>query len=492
MSNPARPARTLPATPNLEQQKKQARELLAAHRRGEQDARQRFRDFHPDFAAGAPGKDADPVALHDAQLVIAREYGFASWAKLKHHIESVTPAPDPLEALARAVKANDLGEAQRILTKHASLHLRLDEAMPDGDFGQTMIAYAANREKLDVVDLLLAHGANINQRSYWWAGSFGVLDTCQPAFADQLIERGARVDAHSASRLGMMDRLDVIISADPQMVHARGGDGQTPLHFAANVDIARYLVEHGADIDMRDIDHESTPAQYMIRKRQDVARWLVDRGAGADILMAAALGDVDRVRAHLDRNPAAIRTSVTGEWFPMSDPRAGGTIYIWTLGANKMAHSVARDFGRKEVSKLLVDRMPDTMQLVLACEAADERAARGLIARNPDLLARTFSADARRLGDMAWEGNTAAALLMLDLGWPVNVEQGKASPLHQAAWTSNATLVRELIRRGADLNARESQFGGTPLGWAMNGAENNGGRGDPGAVIELLRAAGAT
>ena len=48
--------------------------------------------------------------------------------------------------------------------------------------------------------------------------------------------------------------------------------------------------------------------------------------------MAAALGDVDLVRRHLDSDPDCIRMSVSEEWFPKQNPRAGGTIYIWTLG----------------------------------------------------------------------------------------------------------------------------------------------------------------
>src|SRR5579884_2062036 len=99
MSNPASAARTLPPNPNLEQQKKQARELLEAARRGDQDARRRFRDFHPEFAATGSRDDATQAALHDAQLVIAREYGFASWAKLKQHIESVASSIGQLELL---------------------------------------------------------------------------------------------------------------------------------------------------------------------------------------------------------------------------------------------------------------------------------------------------------------------------------------------------------------------------------------------------------
>ena len=56
--------------------------------------------------------------------------------------------------------------------------------------------------------------------------------------------------------------------ADAALIHARGGDGQTPLHFASTVEVAKFLVEKGADIDARDVDHESTPAQYMLRVQQ--------------------------------------------------------------------------------------------------------------------------------------------------------------------------------------------------------------------------------
>ena len=79
---------------------------------------------------------------------------------------------------------------------------------------------------------------------------------------------------------------------------------------------------------------------------------------------------------------------------------------------------------------------------------------------------------------------------MLELGWPVDARNGNTTPLHQAAWTGNVEAVRALIEHGADVNARDGQFQGTPIGWAHHGAEHNGGRGDPAAVIQLLRAAG--
>ncbi len=86
-------------------------------------------------------------------------------------------------------------------------------------------------------------------------------------------------------------------------MHARGGDGQTPLHFARTVEIAAFLLDHGADIDALDIDHESTPAQWMLGDRLEVARYLVQQGCTTDILLAAAAGDVDCVAQAPRRRP---------------------------------------------------------------------------------------------------------------------------------------------------------------------------------------------
>jgi hypothetical protein len=68
----------------------------------------------------------------------------------------------------------------------------------------------------------------------------------------------------------MMDRLKELMAGDPQLV-TRGGDGQLPLHFASSVEIASFLLDAGRIL-TRDIDHESTAAQWM-RDRQEVARF---------------------------------------------------------------------------------------------------------------------------------------------------------------------------------------------------------------------------
>ncbi len=138
-----------------------------------------------------------------------------------------------------------------------------------------------------MIDVLLDAGANINERTRWWAGSFGLLDSASAELAQYLISRGATIDIHAAARLGMIDRVRELLDLDPQLVHARGGDGQFPLHFASTVEIASLLLDRGAEIDARDIDHESTAVQYMVSirpHRHDVAKYLIARGAQIDIL----------------------------------------------------------------------------------------------------------------------------------------------------------------------------------------------------------------
>ena len=191
----------------------------------------------------------------------------------------------PFEQLGTAIRARDVAAAGRILADHPDLKRQLDQPMPGGDFGATALLTAVSARDRAMVELLLAHGADINARSHWWAGGFGVLDREPDDLTAWLIEQGAVVDAYAAARLGDVGRLRALLAADPGAARMRGGDGQTPLHVAANVEIAAMLVEAGADIDARDVDHESTPAQYLVRDRQDVARYLVDRGSRTDILL---------------------------------------------------------------------------------------------------------------------------------------------------------------------------------------------------------------
>src|ERR1051325_7252262 len=96
--------RSLPVRPDLEQQKKLAKDLIRAFRAGDREAIARMRAELPDKAE---------LSLADAQFVLAREYGFSSWRDLREKIASgnATQRP-PLERFARAIDDADATDAR--------------------------------------------------------------------------------------------------------------------------------------------------------------------------------------------------------------------------------------------------------------------------------------------------------------------------------------------------------------------------------------------
>jgi ankyrin repeat protein len=380
----------------------------------------------------------------------------------------MSQSSDPLEHIKKAFGADDADGVRQLLAHHPEMKAQIND--PIGPFDSPPIV---NCRSPQMIDVLLAAGADINAKSSWWAGGFGLLHSAGPELADYAIRRGAVVDIHAAARLGMFDRLQELIAADPELVHTRGGDGQTPLHLASTIEIAAYLLDHGADIDARDVDHESTPAQYMIDDRQEIARFLIERGCKTDILMAAALGDIELVRRHLDADPACIRMRVSNEFFPMSNPKAGGAIYNWKLGSYLSPQRVARKFGHDDVYRLLMDRSPAEVKLLEACWLGDEATLEALGATHADLAGKLFPGDQRQVADAARNNETAVVRSMLKAGLPVDARgQHQATPLHWAAFHGNREMVKEILPFGPPLEATDADFNSTPLGWALHGSEH--------------------
>jgi hypothetical protein len=399
------------------------------------------------------------------------------------------PATDPLESFKKAFHDQDANTFRQLLDAHPEFKAKINE--PVAPFDSPIITQVCNRAMLDV---LLEAGADINAKSRWWAGGFGLLHNAAPELAAYAIERGATVDVHAAARLGLLPKLRELVTRDPSLVNARGGDGQTPLHFASTVEIAEFLLQHGADINARDVDHESTPAQYMIRDRQEVARYLVERGCQTDLLMAAALGDEALLRKHLDADPDCIRMRVSAEYFPMINRRSGGTIYQWTLGWYVSANDIAKDFGHTDLLPLLNERSPADVKLVNACWAADEHTASTLLANNPQLVSRLSEDDRRQVAHAARNNNLPAVRVMLQAGWPVTARgQHNATPLHWAAFHGNADMAREILRYQPPLELRDPDFNATPLGWAIHGSQHGWywRTGDYPSTVRSLLGAGA-
>jgi ankyrin repeat protein len=393
-----------------------------------------------------------------------------------------------LEAMA-AFHADDAGAMRAALSRHPDVRARINE--PIGPFDAPVVIYVKSRGMLDT---LLEAGADINARSQWWAGGFGLLDLASPELAAVAIERGARLDAHSAARLGRAGALRAMLAERPELVHARGGDGQTPLHFAATIEIADLLLSAGADINALDVDHESTPAQYMVGQRQDVARHLVAKGCRTDLLLTAALGDLDRARQHLDANPSSVAIRVNEAWFPKANPKAGGTIYNWTLDFHASAHEVAKRYGHADVLELLFERTPPVARVVEACWLEVEPRVRQYGHAVPDVAASLDHGQRQLLAHAARNNKTTAVRLMLECGLPVSATgQHLGTPLHWAAFHGNADMVREILRFNPSLEATDRDFKATPLGWAIYGSEHGWyvSTGSHAQVVTLLLQAGA-
>jgi hypothetical protein len=334
----------LPARPSLEHLKKQAKDLLAALKRGDAEGASRVRDHLP---AARTSEDLTGLALYDMQSVIAREYGFASWARLRTHVANPTDLDRPQQEriadpnFRLAVDLVDDADVEGLrehLSKHPALvHQRV--ALEGGNYFQnpSLLEFiaenpvrhgrlspdvlevarvildagaGADREALDstlglvcsgrvarecavqipLIQLLCRYGANPDV-----AMSAAIIHGEFEA-ASELLHRGARLDLPAAAAMGkehdvsrMLETstpesrhialalacqhghvavLKLLLEAgedpsryNPMGVHAHS----TPLHQAAlagHFDVVRMLVQYGARLDLEDIHHRGTAADW--------------------------------------------------------------------------------------------------------------------------------------------------------------------------------------------------------------------------------------
>jgi ankyrin repeat protein len=380
------------------------------------------------------------------------------------------------------------GDVPRVRQLVKAPHVHREINAPMFDFGQRAAHIAA--KNAEMLEVLIDAGADVNLRSEWDNGPYTVLDKATEDTARFLLARGATLTAHVAARLGWLDELQRMIAADPALVHARGGDGQQPLHEAKTVAIADFLLDHGANVDTPCVDHKSTAAQYALADRPDVCRRLLERGARPDIYIAARLGDVTLATRLLDEDPSAAAARINEDGYAPVPPMH---TYCWTLGFGLSPHDVALKFGHRDVYELLVDRSPARVRFVHALMAGDEPGARALHETDRSLVASLTSSNPGYLALAIFHGHARAAELMLSLGFDEagpGVDGGTA--LHAACWVGNVRMVELLLARGrVPLETRDPTHLSTPLGWAAHGSVHCAHEGDYVTVVDRLVAAGA-
>jgi ankyrin repeat protein len=332
------PTKRLPASPDLDHLKHQAKDLLADFRTRKLDALQRIREFHPRFHAASDAEiGAAELALSDAHLAIAREYGFDSWPRLKKHVESGErakldrPYVDRIddEAFRAAVMLADDGDLDGLrehLARHPDLvHKRV--ALEGGNYFRepALLEFVAEnpirhesmrpnvveiaraildagaksdqrtvdatlelvcsgrvprecRQHVPLVDLLCDYGADPN------AAMNAALVHGEFEAVDALLRRGAALDLPAAAALGRVDAARRMLGAADRDARHRA------LALAAqfgHAEIVRLLLDAGESTDRYNPllchGHTTPLHQAAVADHLEVVRVLVERGARLDI-----------------------------------------------------------------------------------------------------------------------------------------------------------------------------------------------------------------
>jgi ankyrin repeat protein len=429
----------LPPRPSLEQLKKQAKFLLKEFQAANLDAMNRTREQHPRWRNSSEAPIANArFTLADAQLVIAKEYGFETWSKLKAHVivQNVAPLHEAtVRSIREAAGQGDLKRLNTLLEAHPEL---IDE--PGGPGVRTALHQAVFGVQADAVKLLLEHGADPNVR-------------CE-------------------------------------------GDNAYPLHFAAekkNFPIIRLLIEHGADPVGEGDYHElgvigwATAWDYVNADRE-IVDYLMAHGARHNIFSAVAMGEVEVIRDLVARSPADLERRmdmVNRRRRPLhlavvkKQPKALMTLL--ELGANMesldeagfTALDQAALNGETEMAQALLERGAK-IRLPAAVALQKNRDIEKLLAKDPDSLN-----PGGRWGNLIVRASEHAAGEVIETliraGASVAVRDDPKTavdstwgytPLHAAAFHGNLSAASVLLKHGADVRVRDEKYHGTPAGWA--------------------------
>ena len=383
----------------------------------------------------------------------------------------IEPLTDNSKRFVDLVKQRKSAELDKLLKSDGDLRGQIDTHWFSFDSPAILVA----KDSEAVVKVLLKHGSKINERSSWWAGSFGVLDGSTPEMAQFLIERGATLDIHSAAELGKSDLVKEFLDRDPTLVNARGGDGQTPLHVAATVEIVDVLIGCGADYSIRCLDHSATALQYAV-SNPEVCRHLILRGATPDIYLACALGDRELVEQISREEPNALSSRVGS--CPHTSPideRSHLHIYFWKLLGASTALEVAREFDHRQLYRALFEKSSPVQQFLAACWDGDRKQVEQVVAKSPNVFAELGEKEQTEMARAAWDGRLESVRVMLEFGFDPRLPGDENStPLDRAAFHGYREIVELLLESDPHPPLDfKNRFGGVPLGCCAYGATHS-------------------
>ena len=446
--------------PNLDQYKKQAKELLAACRSGDAVALTRVAVHHR----------ASRLTLADAQFVIAREHGFESWPKFSGHIEQIVLAravhsiTNPLNAFIEAAcvprdghKSGTLDEAELIRQQYPDIAANFYAAAILGDEATVRGVLARDTA------FSIAPGGPYrwDALTYLCFSRYLRLDRNRAesfvATARALLEAGANANTGWYKTIDHPNPRPVFESA----IYGAAG-------IAQHAELTRLLLEHGADP-----NDEETPYRVPETTDTEVLQVLLDSGRLSEANLSTMLlrksdwHDLDGMRLLLEHgaNPNTL-TRWGHTSLHQALRRDNHLAMIETLldyGANPVlpnrdgqsAAVIAARRGRGDVLRTLESRgLPAVLtgvdRLIAACALDDHETILALRGREPALAAAIVAEGATLLAEFAGNGNATGVRRLLDCGVdPAALyEQGDALLRYRAAQHGPACCCVASLARG--------------------------------------------
>jgi ankyrin repeat protein len=475
---------SLPERPDAGQLRRQAKELRDAARQGDAAAMERLARH----LVTAPGS---AVRLSAAQLVIARELGFASWPRLIAAVEAGPASGRLVLELVSASVEGRLRRAREIVRADPEIAGRsLLAASVLGDAGAVREHLAADPAAAVAVD----NGRGWPPLLYACYSRWHQIDPGRaPGLAEVarlLLEGGASADTNDGGRVRFRSALKGAVDVNnPQVT-------EVLLAAGANPDLGQPIGEAAGYRDRRCL-------RLLLSGGARVAgTWALGAAVGHDdpdavtmLLDALAAGGgqvADAATEVLPDAAAAASFAVVAALLDAgADPRAsdGDGVSVLRLAVRAGKEETAarlRAFGA-------ADDSTDVDRFLGACLNADRPTAERLLTGQPDLRDRLTDQDRAVICEAAAAGPAGALALMLDLGFSPRARRFGEQPLHAAAYHGNTPAVRLLLAAGAEVDTRDERFGATPLAFATVGSGERAGQpGDWTGTVRLLIEAGAS